>query len=98
MPGGDNPAGGWASDAMRALTGIASFARGSGGGSILMDDTEGVFHVDRNGNSIQAYTGSSSYFPLSRLFFDSSRNTPTGPENVPPHVWQPAILYLGRPA
>ena len=63
-----------------------------------MDDTEGVFHVDRNGNSIQAYTGSSIYSPLSRLFLDSSRNTPTGPENVPPHVWQPAILYLGRPA
>lgn len=97
-PEGDNPAGGWASDAMRALTGMASFARGSGGGSILMDDAEGVFHVDRNGISIQAYTGSSINFPLSRLFFDSSRNTPTGPENVPPHVWQPAILYLGRPA
>ena len=96
--GGDNPAGGWASDAMRALTGMASFARGSGGGSILMDDAEGVFHVDRNGISIQAYTGSSTNFPLSRLFFDSSRNTPTGPENVPPHVWQPAILYLGRAA
>ena len=97
-PEGDNPAGGWASDAMRALTGMASFARGSGGGSILMDDAEGVFHVDRNGISIQAYTGSSTNFPLSRLFFDSSRDTPTGPENVPPHVWQPAILYLGRPA
>ena len=97
-PEGDNPAGGWASDAMRALTGMASFARGSGGGSILMDDAEGVFHVDRNGISIQAYTGSSINFPLSRLFFDSSRNTPTGPENVPPHVWQPVILYLGRTA
>ena len=96
--GGDNPAGSWASDAMRALTGMASFARGSGGGSILMDDAEGVFHVDRNGISIQAYTGSSTNFPLSRLFFDSSRNTPTGPENVPPHIWQPVILYLGRPA
>ena len=96
--GGDNLAGSWASDAMRALTGMASFARGSGGGSILMDDAEGVFHVDRNGISIQAYTGSSTNFPLSRLFFDSSRNTPTGPENVPPHVWQPAILYLGRAA
>lgn len=96
--GGDNPAGSWASDAMRALTGMASFARGSGGGSILMDDAEGVFHVDRNGISIQAYTGSSINFPLSRLFFDSSRNTPTGPENVPPHIWQPVILYLGRPA
>ena len=97
-PEGDNPAGGWASDAMRALTGMASFARGSGGGSILMDDAEGVFHVDRNGISIQAYTGSSTNFPLSRLFFDSSRDTPTGPENVPPHIWQPVILYLGRPA
>lgn len=30
--------------------------------------------------------------------FDVSRVVPTGPENVPPHVWQPAILYLGRPA
>ena len=96
--GGDNPAGSWASDAMRALTGMASFARGSGGGSILMDDAEGVFHVDRNGISIEAYTGSSTNFPLSRLFFDSSQNTPTGPENVPPHIWQPVILYLGRPA
>ena len=96
--GADNPAGCWASDAMRALTGMASFARGSGGGSILMDDTEGVFHVDRNGPSTQAYTGSSNKFQLSRLFFDSSRSTPTGPENVPPHIWQPVILYLGRPA
>ena len=97
-PGGDNPAGSWASDAMRALTGMASFARGEGGGSIIMDATEGVFRVDRNGPSTQAYTGSSNKFPLSRLFFDSSQGTPTGPENVPPHVWQPAILYLGRAA
>ena len=96
--GADNPAGSWASDAMRALTGMASFARGEGGGAIIMDATEGVFRVDRNGQSTQAYTGSSNKFPLSRLFFDSSQGTPTGPENVPPHVWQPAILYLGRAA
>ena len=97
-PGGDNPAGSWTSDAMRLLTGMASFARGDGGGSILMDDTEGVFRVDRNGQLIQSYMGSSNKFQLSRLFFDSSRNTPTGPENVPQHVWQPLCLYLGRPA
>ena len=96
--GADNPAGSWASDAMRALTGMASFARGEGGGAIIMDATEGVFRVDRNGPSTQAYAGSSNKFPLSRLFFDSSQGTPTGPENVPPHVWQPAILYLGRAA
>ena len=27
--------------------------------------------------------------------FDSSRVVPTGPVTVPPHVWQPIILYLG---
>lgn len=77
---------------------MASFARGDGGGGIIVDAIEGVFRVDRNGPSAQAYMGSSNKFPLSRLFFDSSRDTPTGPENVPPHVWQPVILYLGRPA
>ena len=29
--------------------------------------------------------------------FDSSRVVSTGPENVPVHVWQPAIIYLGNP-
>ncbi|WP_297849416.1 hypothetical protein [uncultured Desulfovibrio sp.] len=29
--------------------------------------------------------------------FDASRVVPTGPENVPQHIWQPVILYLGRP-
>ena len=30
--------------------------------------------------------------------FDASYVVPTGPQNVPQHIWQPAILYLGRPA
>lgn len=29
--------------------------------------------------------------------FSLSNAIPTGPMNVPPHVWQPIILYLGRP-
>ena len=29
---------------------------------------------------------------------DVSRAVPTGPENVPPHVWQPVAIYLGLPA
>ena len=28
---------------------------------------------------------------------DISRSAPTGPQNVPQHIWQPIILYLGRP-
>ena len=96
--GGENSAGGWVSDAMRALTGMASFARGSGGGSILAADADGVFTVDQNGPTTQAYPGAANSYPRSRLLFDSSQNTPTGPENVPPHVWQPLVLYLGLPA
>ena len=30
--------------------------------------------------------------------FDASYVVPTGPQNVPQHIWQPAVLYLGRPA
>lgn len=28
---------------------------------------------------------------------DVSRSVSTGPVNVPPHIWQPVIIYLGRP-
>ena len=28
--------------------------------------------------------------------FDASRVVPTGSENVPQHVWQPCIIYLGK--
>ena len=28
----------------------------------------------------------------------NARVVPTGPVTVPPHVWQPIILYLGLPA
>ena len=30
--------------------------------------------------------------------FRLSRSVPTGPVTVPPHVWQPFIIYLGLPA
>ena len=28
---------------------------------------------------------------------DVSRSVSTGPQNVPQHIWQPIILYLGLP-
>ena len=33
----------------------------------------------------------------SGLRIDASRSVQTGPVNVPPHIWQPIIIYLGRP-
>ena len=29
--------------------------------------------------------------------FAFSNAVPTGPQNVPQHIWQPVALYLGRP-
>lgn len=29
--------------------------------------------------------------------FNASLNVPTGSQNVPQHIWQPVIIYLGRP-
>ena len=29
--------------------------------------------------------------------FNASRVVPTGPVNVPQHIWQPVVIYLGRP-
>lgn len=32
------------------------------------------------------------------LLFDASKVVPTGTEVVPKHIWQPLIIYLGKPA
>lgn len=31
------------------------------------------------------------------IYMEASQLVPTGPMNVPPHNWQPVIIYLGRP-
>ena len=83
-------AGAWGEDAIRNITGQASGANSvgpcySGEGAIYRGEVQGNATY-RNGS----YGG--------YLMFDASRVVPTGPENVPQHVWQPAVLYLGRPA
>ena len=95
MPGDSADAGVWGRDEVRNITGIASISRGSGGGAVLADQTDGAFFVDRNGETTQAYTGASTNFPSSRLFFDASRVVTTGPVTVPPHIWTPLCIYLG---
>ena len=39
-------------------------------------------------------TGGNSY----GILFDASKVVPTGAEVVPKHIWQPLIIYLGKPA
>ena len=86
--GGSGEVGGWQPDAMRNITGRAGitasdeFTRG-----------EGTFYgID------YAHGAISSEQTSHLIMFDSSRVVPTGPQNVPQHVWEPVLIYLGNPA
>ena len=76
----------WHRDEIRNITGTS--------GEIIHSDlSTGAFYEI-------SYTGNRTYINdvhRSGLFgFDASRIVPTGSENVPQHVWQPCIIYLGR--
>lgn len=82
-------AGAWGRDEIRNIMGSAS--------SFILDAFEppvsGAMSVKRIANAAQS--GDSR--PTFALNFNASNVVPTGPQNVPQHVWQPVILYLGRP-
>ena len=87
---GDTEAGAWEQDAIRNIIGTAGQFK-----SISDQDRfSGAFtRLLSTGGSDDAHgTGPAA------LSFDASLVVPTGPQNVPQHVWQPAVLYLGRPA
>ena len=59
----------------------------------ILDGWSGVLR--RNpGGSIDLSQG--GYHGFGTFSLDSSRVVPTGPENVPVHVLQPVIIYLGN--
>lgn len=83
-------AGAWGEDAIRNITGQASGANSVGP---CADGMGAIYRGEVQGNATYRNGSYGGY-----LMFDASRVVPTGPENVPPHVWQPAIIYLGRPS
>lgn len=85
-PGGDEGAGQWHRDEIRNITGTVDTGTGIFGAT-------GAFSIV---TSAKENTTAGSY--NSDFKFDASFVVPTGPQNVPQHVWQPAILYLGRQA
>lgn len=93
VPGTEAQAGGWGRDEIRNATGKIGWRTG-----VESPTASGVFYVQMLQDYL--YTGhSANDIPATvSISFDLSTTMPTGPENVPPHVWQPAILYLGRPA
>ena len=94
--GQEREAGAWGRDEIRNITGAI--------GKEIRDDTTnlGVFSKSI-ASSITGMTlvtsGSGTAAALSHSVstFATSNMVPTGPANVPPHIWQPVILYLGRP-
>ena len=84
-------AGTWGRDEIRNI-------HGSAGDYIWgAENFTGALSTSKN-QGVVVTTGGGSSYPRKNMEFDASKSVPTGPENVPPHVWQPAILYLGRAA
>ena len=92
--GRSREAGSWTTDQMRAITGV-----GAEGLTDAAAHITGAFfssYAVKVGGFVGA-TETSAVYACANAF-DSSRVVPTGPVTVPPHVWQPIILYLGLPA
>ena len=85
VQGTGREAGSWHRDEIRNIIGEGTVA--------ILDGWSGVLR--RNpGGSIDLSQG--GYHGFGTFSLDSSRVVPTGPENVPVHVLQPVIIYLGN--
>lgn len=101
MLGVEREAGAWGRDEIRDIVGKVQFNgyTTSGGGTGIMGVASAATGaLNTTGTSTYA-AGLSTYSAAgaTTLNFSASEVVPTGPMNVPPHIWQPIILYLGRP-
>lgn len=89
MLGQDADAGAWCRDEIRNLVGSFS--------GILCGDTaySGALYPAVEGEYTTSSGGGRTKFKT--LILDAAQEVPTGPLNVPQHIWQPIILYLGHP-
>ena len=83
---GMGQAGAWGRDEIRNITGQL-------GADSFNASNSGAFSTS---NGAQRTCSGGTGNPDCTIF-DASLVVPTGPLNVPPHVWQPVIIYLGRP-
>ena len=88
--GGNREAGSWGRDEIRNIAGgVENFLMTYG------PTVTGPFTTSTKGYYTTA--GGSSSTIYAGMSFNPDRVVPTGPQNVPQHLWQPIILYLGRP-
>ena len=93
-PGSGKVSGAWSTDSGRNLTGQVDYLLGTTSGGI----TSGCFSRTTQRPPVAVAEGQNHHQIV--LNFDAATvwGEHAGAEFVPPHVWQPAILYLGRPA
>ena len=92
--GADGTAGAWGRDEIRNITGSLIRAANAPG---TFGSADGVFLAN---NSVAQYipvAGGPGSTISSKIELNVSRAVSTGPQNVPQHIWQPIILYLGQP-
>ena len=89
-------AGSWGRDEIRNAEGHFAVLPmpGSAGYNFYGD---GLWKTDTSKTTVVASSGSvpPGNYLLPKFAFSNA--VPTGPMNVPPHIWQPIIIYLGRP-
>ena len=89
--GGDESAGAWHRDEIRNIYGIVydhhfGISPSSSGALIYTQD------------GLKGHSASGSAEKYGKVSLDASKTVPTGVQNVPQHVWQPVIFYLGQPS
>ena len=87
-PEADESAGMWHRDEIRNFSGCL-------GEVIRTEATSGIFHSFQTTGQRTLPSGE---FNAGFVNIDASRVVPTGPQNVPQHIWQPIIIYLGNHA
>lgn len=87
--GSEREAGAWGRDEIRNITGSINIMRLAVGGAV------GPFSLIND--RIVAVGVGGVTASISDIGFSASNVVSTGPQNVPPHIWQPIIIYLGRP-
>ena len=94
--GASEGAGAWGRDEIRNAEGhfVVLPMPGSAGYNFYGD---GLWKTDTSKTTVVASSGNvpPGNYLLPKFAFSNA--VPTGPMNVPPHIWQPIIIYLGRP-
>ena len=93
-PGADKEAGVWGRDEIRNITGVLNHLFSSNDSAPSMS---GAFRLTSSTRPYRANQAAQSGTNL-WISFAAANVVPTGVQNVPQHVWQPVILYLGQPA